>query len=128
MKSGKTRRAEIRARRTKRAARAAAAAKAATVGPMIPVNDALLAPYNSYGAPDFVRRGYYLDIPFRCIGCGVDEVWTGAQQKWWYEIAKGFVYSTAIRCRACRRKERSRRDEARRVHFAGMAKKRSDRK
>jgi hypothetical protein len=48
---------------------------------------ARLAPYNSYGDPDFVRRGYYLDRPFRCAGCGREELWTAAQQKWWYEVA-----------------------------------------
>jgi len=60
---------------------------------------------------------------FRCADCGKEEVWTGSQQKWWYEIAKGFVYSSAVRCRACRRKERARRDEARRVHLEGIARK-----
>jgi Probable zinc-ribbon domain len=89
----------------------------------VPVNEQLLAPNNSYGAPDFVRRGYYTDIPFRCVDCGKEEIWTGTQQKWWYEIAKGFVYSTAIRCRACRRKERDRRANARRVHLEGKARK-----
>ena len=127
MKSGKQRRAEIRARRKKRAAKSARAAKAAALSAhrMIPVNDALLAPNNSYGVPDFVSRGYYLDVPFRCMDCGAEETWTGAQQKWWYEVAKGFVYSTAIRCRACRRKERKRRDEARRIHLEGATQKRS---
>ena len=95
---------------------------------MISVNEELLAPYNSYGEADFVRRGYYVDIPFRCVDCGKEEIWTGAQQKWWYEVAKGFVYSTAVRCRACRRQERARRDEARRVHLEGLARKQKERK
>jgi hypothetical protein len=90
---------------------------------MIPVNEALLAPNNSYGAPDFVRRGYYVDISFRCADCDIEEVWTGAQQKWWYEVAKGFVYSTAIRCRRCRRTQRERRADARRTHLEGRAQK-----
>ena len=68
------------------------------------VNEGALAPYNSYGAPDFVRAGHYSDRPFRCRDCGKDEVWTARQQKWWYEVAEGYVYSTAVRCRACRRK------------------------
>ena len=54
-----------------------------------PVNGALLAPNNSYGAPDFVYRGYYVDRPFRCRDCGKGEVWTGTQQKWWYEVRRG---------------------------------------
>jgi hypothetical protein len=128
MKSGKQRRREIVARRRKLSAKRAAKASAdelrATPHAFVPVNEELLAPHNSYGAPEFVRRGYYVDIPFRCVDCGKEEIWTGTQQKWWYEVAKGFVYSTAIRCRACRRKERDRRAEARRVHLEGMARKR----
>lgn len=90
---------------------------------MVPVNENLLAPNNSYGAPDFVRRGYYIDLPFRCEDCGKEEMWTGAQQKWWYEVAKGFVYSSAVRCRGCRRKKRERRDQARRIHLQGLREK-----
>lgn len=85
-----------------------------------PVNEALLAPNNSYGAPDFVCRGYYVDRPFCCVDCGKDEVWTGAQQKWWYEVAKGFVYTSAVRCRLCRRKKREQSHESRRVHLEGL--------
>ena len=126
MKSGKQRRAEIIAQRSKRAVKRVAMTKAKEAKPskFVPVNDALLAPCNSYGVPDFVRRGYYIDLPFRCVGCGKEEIWTGSQQKWWYEVAKGFVYSTAVRCRACRRNERARREEARRVHLAGVSRKR----
>jgi hypothetical protein len=127
MKSGKQRRGEIVARRKKRALKRSAMAEAVelrnTPSRMVPVNEELLAPNNSYGAPAFVRRGYYIDIAFRCVDCGKEEVWTGSQQKWWYEIAKGFVYSSAVRCRACRRKEQARRNEARRVHLEGMARK-----
>ena len=127
MKSGKQRRAEIHAKRKQKAAKRQAVSKEAdqclrpVLGP--PVNEALLAPNNSYGAPDFVYRGYYVDRPFRCVDCDKDEVWTGTQQKWWYEVAKGFAYSAAIRCRLCRRKERQRRDEARKVHLAGLERK-----
>jgi hypothetical protein len=127
MKSGKQRRVEIMARRKKLVVKRKAMAKAVAFrhAPyrFVPVNEELLAPNNSYGAPDFVRRGYYIDTPFRCVDCGKEEVWTGTQQKWWYEVAKGFAYSSAIRCRACRHKERQRRAEARRVHLEGLARK-----
>jgi hypothetical protein len=127
MKSGKQRRSEINARRRLKTAKRQAMAKEQErrFRPIlvVPVNEELLAPNNSYGAPDFVRRAYYIDIPFRCVDCGKEEIWTGTQQKWWYEVAKGFVYSTAIRCRACRRKERDRRAEARQVHLEGKARK-----
>ena len=122
MKSGKQRRAEITA---KRAAKRESKPPPAAPAPyrMVPVNENLLAPNNSYGAPDFVRRGFYIDRLFRCVDCNKQEVWTGSQQKWWYEVAKGFVYSTAVRCRACRRKNRERRDEARRIHLQGSLEK-----
>ena len=94
MKSGKQRRQEISARRKKLKFKHAVIAKPVERAPtpcrLIPVNETLLAPNNSYGAPDFVQRGYYVDRLFRCVDCGKEEVWTGTQQKWWYEVAKGF--------------------------------------
>jgi putative zinc ribbon protein len=132
VKSGKQRRQKINAKRKKKSfKRAAMANSTKSRRPperLVSVNEAALAPNNSYGAPDFVRRGYYVDIPFRCKDCGKEEIWTGAQQKWWYEVAKGFVYSTAILCRVCRRKDQERRKEARRIHFEGVARKQSETK
>ncbi|HZY89953.1 MAG TPA: zinc-ribbon domain containing protein [Gemmataceae bacterium] len=131
MKSGKQRRAELDARKKVRAAKSAAeravaarAALARAAAGGAPVNREALAPHNSYGEPDFVTRGLYLDRPFGCIDCGKAEVWTARQQKWWYEVAKGEVFTTARRCRACRRRERERRAEARRVHLEGLARER----
>jgi putative zinc ribbon protein len=127
MKSGKQRRQEISARRKKLKLKHAVMAKPLERAPMpsrlIPVNEALLAPNNSYGAPEFVGRGYYVDRPFRCVDCGKEEIWTGTQQKWWYEVAKGFVYSTAVRCRICRRKKRDQSAESRRIHLEGIERK-----
>ena len=88
------------------------------------VNEQHLAPYNSYGSPDFVTRGTYEDRLFPCAECGKAEIWRAAQQKWWYEVMKGFVYSTAKLCRGCRRREQSRRTEARRMHLTGIERKR----
>jgi hypothetical protein len=73
----------------------------------VAVNAENLAPNNSYSCPDFVQRGYYIDKEFTCQDCGREQIWTAAQQKWWYEVAKGVVWSAAIRCRACRRRARS---------------------
>jgi putative zinc ribbon protein len=127
MKSGKQRRQEISARRKKLKLKHAVMAKPLERTPLpsrlIPVNEALLAPNNSYGAPEFVGRGYYVDRPFRCVDCGKEEIWTGTQQKWWYEVAKGFVYSTAVRCRICRRKKRDQSAESRRIHLEGIERK-----
>ncbi|HLX62815.1 MAG TPA: zinc-ribbon domain containing protein [Planctomycetota bacterium] len=89
------------------------------------VNPSALESNSSYVPPDFVRRGYYLDEEFTCQDCGKTEVWTAAQQKWWYEVAKGYIWTSAIRCRACRLKERKRREEARKIHLEGIAKKRA---
>jgi hypothetical protein len=127
MKSGKQRRQEIFARRKKLKLKGAVSAKAIELSAMfstfVPVNEALLAPNNSYGAPDFVTRGYYVDRNFCCIDCGKEEVWTGTQQKWWYEVAKGFVYSTAVRCRVCRRKKQEQSAASRRIHLQGIERK-----
>jgi len=113
MTSGKQKRAAIMARRHERReqARISALRQDSVIAPVpcgtVPVEPSLLAPYNSYGDPRFVRRGYYLDEPFVCRDCGSQQVWTAGQQKWWYEVAHGYVYSTAIRCLACRRARRA---------------------
>lgn len=129
MTSDRQRRQQIKARRAARTARREALEQAARRRQLeargVAVNEAALRRYNSYGAPQFVYRGYYVDTPFRCQGCGKEEIWTATQQKWWYEVAKGYVYSTATRCRACRRREQARRSAARRVHLEGLARKRT---
>lgn len=124
MKSGKQRKAELQQQRKERAARAEQATAKAAVLQLgrAPCNPSKLAPHNSYGQPDFVLRGYYVDQPFCCKDCGKQEVWTATRQKWWYEVAQGQVFTTANRCNACRRKERERVAEARRVQQQGMNK------
>lgn len=67
-----------------------------------PVQLSALAPCNSYGTPQFVARGYYEAQDFICRDCGAAQLWTAKQQKWWYETAKGYVYSKAVRCLPCR--------------------------
>ena len=79
----------------------------------VAVDPTALTPHNSYGPTDFVERGYYVDKPFVCQACGTSETWTAAQQKWWYEVAKGHVFSTATQCRACRQREKEKKEEAR---------------
>lgn len=107
MQSGKQKRAAIMA---KRQARREAATRIAPVAARPkrarPVDRAQLAPHDSYWAPAFVERGYYADLAFTCHDCGAHQVWTAEQQQWWYETAKGYVYSTAIRCLACRQARR----------------------
>ena len=62
------------------------------------VNAFLLAPHGSYDVPHFVKVGYYHDKPFTCRDCDKAEIWTATQQKWWFEIAKGDVFTQAQRC------------------------------
>lgn len=124
MKSSKQRRQEIKVRRLQRAERKACRINARPVDRPVGtavVTPALLRPTTSYGIPEFVQRGYYQDRPFRCKDCGMEEVWTAVQQRWWYEVARGDVWTIAMRCRACRQRERARKTEARRVHLAGLA-------
>ena len=124
MKSNKQRRQEIKAQRLRRAERQARRINARPVDrpPGVePVTPALLKPNNSYGIPDFVQRGYYQDRPFCCKDCGKEELWTAAQQRWWYEAAQGDVWTVAVRCRPCRQQERMRKGEARRIHLEGLA-------
>jgi hypothetical protein len=75
----------------------AAGGQAEPSGRRIPANLSEQAPNNSYDPPQF-----YEDREFSCVDCGEREVWTAEQQKWWFETAKGPIYSGAIRCRDCR--------------------------
>ena len=90
------------------------------------VNPENLHPTNSYGTPDFVKHGYYVDMAFNCKFCGAAQVWSETQQKWWYESAKGDVWTKAVLCRPCRKREQARRAAAREVHLAGLAAKRKN--
>jgi hypothetical protein len=75
----------------------------------LPVDSSKLNMGNTYdSAPE-----YYYDIEFYCSDCGSQEVWTAAQQKWWYEDAGGYFFTTAKRCRKCRKIERERKQNAR---------------
>lgn len=130
MNSSKQRRQEIKAQRLAKrtlaktaAQRAAEADRRRAMETEVQVEPTALAPDGSYGVPDFVQRGYYLDLPFTCKECSKAEIWTAIQQKWWYEVVKGSVWTTALRCRPCRQRERERRNEARRVHLEGLARK-----
>lgn len=129
MKSGKQRRAELDAKRKARADKADAELRARKREELArkamrgeDVNKRELAPHGSYsGDPEFVERGFYVDKPFECVDCGKAEVWKASQQKWWYEVAKGNVFTTARRCRTCRRRERERKAAVRRAQEEATA-------
>jgi hypothetical protein len=93
---------------------------------LVPINRERLhsrSVFGSFEQPTFAGR-FYLDWKFACKDCGKVEIWTGRQQKWWYEVARGEVEQVAVRCRGCRQRENKRRVEARRVHLEGLNKKR----
>jgi hypothetical protein len=86
----------------------------------LPVDQTRLARDGSYDTPDFVIRRRYLPIAFTCKDCGAPGIWSARRQKWWYEVAGGSVWSTAKRCRPCRRLERERLANARREQTEGQ--------
>jgi hypothetical protein len=122
MKSGRQRQAEIAERRRVRARIAKRTSRAPWREPdrmpygALPADQDKLAHDNTYGE----RPRFYADKTFACVDCGKEEVWTAADQKWWYEEAKGKIASRANRCHACRRKRRLRRSQERRVHIEGL--------
>jgi len=69
---------------------------------------------------------YYRDRWFTCKDCGEEDLWTAKQQKRWYEEQGGEIEAIAVRCRACRTKEKERKAKARKVHLEGL--KRRDKK
>lgn len=69
---------------------------------LVPINRERLhsrSVFGSFEQPTFAGR-FYLDWKFACKDCGKVEIWTGRQQKWWYEVARGEVEQVAVRCRA----------------------------
>ncbi len=119
MKSNKQRRAEIKAARLKKAQKQAGTLNT-RFGPIplhaMKADHAELAHNNTYGLLPL----FYIDKPFVCRDCGSHEIWTAKQQKWWYEVAKGHIDSTAVRCRRCRNKIRDAK-HAQKQHMAEMA-------
>ncbi|BFM39031.1 zinc-ribbon domain containing protein [Synechocystis sp. LKSZ1] len=87
----------------------------------LPVDASKLNLGNSYSIPPTT----YENKEFYCRDCGKLEIWTARQQKWWYEEAGGYFFSTAIRCRPCRLQERRRQEQARAIHLAGIRQKSS---
>ena len=119
MKSGKQRRTEIMQKR-----RARIPVKESfdvyslpvPAGAVLDDQDALSHNRNYIFLPLF-----YVDYAFNCRDCGCEQIWTGKQQKWWYEIMQGNIDSVAVRCRPCRKKEQQRKKLARDTHLSGLA-------
>lgn len=93
--SGKQRRLKIDAKReSKRDAERSSIPDGAVIA-----DPTKQVPNNSYGGPVL----YYVDVAFTCIDCGKREIWTAHQQQWYYEVARGSLHATAVRCRNCRK-------------------------
>ncbi|HEX2474134.1 MAG TPA: zinc-ribbon domain containing protein [Lacipirellulaceae bacterium] len=65
------------------------------------------------GSSAFSRRNFYTDIEFTCVDCGAEEVWPARDQKWFFEVVKGNIYSMPKRCLTCRKKARQMKAEQR---------------
>lgn len=88
----------------------------------VPADPQELAHNNTYGR----LPRFYVDKLVLCRQCGTEEVWPAERQKWWYEVAKGNINTQAVLCRACRDKDKERKEAARRVHREGLKRKRKD--
>ena len=86
-------------------------------GAVLTDRDALARNNNTYSLLPL----FYVDYAFNCRECGCAQIWTGKQQKWWYEIMQGNINSVAIRCRPCRKAEQQRKKLAREAHLSGLA-------
>lgn len=104
MKSGKQRRLEIKEKRRNKAKKNARLDVYSDTTTMpkhaIKADHLQLVHNNTYGLLPL----FYMDREFICKDCGSHEIWTAKQQKWWYEMAKGHIDSTAVHCRRCRKK------------------------
>jgi hypothetical protein len=121
MKISKQRRAEIKATRLKKAQNCKMDVYSH------PIPDSALkanrAELVTVSIPEIVKFPlFYVDKPFKCRECGTLEVWTAKQQKWWYEIAKGTIETTAVHCKACRL-EIKRKNQEQKEHMKEMANK-----
>jgi hypothetical protein len=68
---------------------------------------------------------FYVDKVVVCRQCGKEETWPAERQKWWYEVAKGNIFTEAVLCKACRQTAKEKKAEARRIHLEGLARKRA---
>ncbi len=123
MKSGKQRRLEIKEQRRKKIKALKKIDTTSSIENMQPLYSVVadhsqLDHINTYSPlPNF-----YVDQPFTCQLCNASEIWTAKQQKWWYEIAKGHIDSTAVHCRKCRDKIKREKD-LQQQHMQEMAQK-----
>ena len=73
----------------------------------IPVDPDLINLGGSYFHPT-----HFQAVQFRCSDCGVPQTWAAEDQRWYYETTGAPYYSTATRCRGCRKKDQNRKNPA----------------
>lgn len=49
---------------------------------------------------------YYIDMPFKCVACGKETVFSAYEQKHWFEVLHFNFHSFPIECKECRKKLR----------------------
>jgi Probable zinc-ribbon domain len=113
--------AERQLRRAKDASSVDPTNKDAKLPPGAVVADASQLAHNNTYSP---LPRFYVDKVVACRECGKEEVWPAVRQKWWYEVAQGNINTQAVLCRGCRKADKDRKAEARRVHLEGVARKR----
>jgi hypothetical protein len=104
--SNKQKKAKLRLQNAARRRKRLAAEGRLVRGTEVPRNAIPADPTKQSRNNSYSLRLYYVDQEFTCVGCGVTEVWTATQQKWYYEVAGRSIYGRATRCRACRRRHR----------------------
>ncbi|MBL9154261.1 MAG: zinc-ribbon domain containing protein [Verrucomicrobiales bacterium] len=59
------------------------------------------------------RKPYYEDVEFTCRDCGKEACMYAEDQAFYFETAEGYPDQNPVRCEACRRVERQRKENAR---------------
>ncbi|MCB9681679.1 MAG: zinc-ribbon domain containing protein [Alphaproteobacteria bacterium] len=70
---------------------------------------------------NWAPRYWYEDEARTCVQCGAAFVFSGAEQRFWYETLQFPFESTAVRCVACRRRRRTQQARHRAVADARAA-------
>ena len=124
--SNKAKKRQLRERAVKAASRVQSkeAPPGFTPSKPVPVDKSKLNGGNSPAILFFPT--HYEDKPFKCVDCGLEEVWRARQQKWWYEVAGGALDSTAVRCSRCRKNARARKRRVEKLRQEGLARKKAE--
>ncbi|BCE01991.1 zinc-ribbon domain containing protein [Marinicellulosiphila megalodicopiae] len=124
MKSGKQRKSEIKSKRKKNDLPLELLLKGKTYDEAKLISGSIIWADQSelkHNITEGKLPEYYFDQDFVCIECSAKSIWTAKSQKWWYESAKGSIWSKASRCPKCRA-IRKLEKETQKAHMDKMAK------